>query len=572
MPKPVSQPAIAAAAACALAWAAAWQPAWAESVGAQRWAIATGHPTATAAGLAVLRDGGTAIDAAVAASLTLGVAEPYGSGLGGKLVLLYYDAASAEVTCVEALCESPEGLDAESFTDLPSSARKYGYQAVAVPGLPAGLHAAHQRWGAKPWAELVRPAERLAREGILVDETMRGLWSPHQKDLAADAQAARLYLVDGQTPPVGARLPNPELAETLARYAAGGADGFYTGETARRIVAAAQAAGSPLTLGDFADYRAEFVEPLSVNYHGYRVYSSPPPLTGGVTVLAALRAAELAGAPLPSERNAAYIDRFGRLLRAIYPPVTRNVADTPDAMAYCRRLLADEALKRLADFAQQIDPAEEDLDAPFVDEATLDDAPAAGTTHLTVIDSQGNMASLTQSLSLHFGAAVVPPGTGVLLNDSLSNFATNWTASPNYAGAAKRARSTVAPVIATRDGLPALAMGLPGGQRIPTMTLQIVADCLGAGAPLGEAFARPRFHLRRPTSSKQPENLIDLEEGAAEGELRRVRAALADLGWQTSLKPATGLYFGGGNGVMVLGRDRLMAVADDRRTNHAAGD
>ncbi|WP_197524762.1 gamma-glutamyltransferase family protein [Botrimarina hoheduenensis] len=548
-----------------------------DSVEATKWAIATGHPAATAAGLAVLRDGGNVVDAAIAASLTLGVAEPYGSGLGGKMVLLYHDATTGKVSCVLALCPSAAAMDVERFTELPGAARKYGYHAVGVPGLPAGLHAAYERWGTYPWAKLVAPAARLAEEGIVVSEEMRELWAPHQNDLANDAEACALYLLNKKTPPVGAKLRNADLAETLRRFADHGADGFYRGETAQRIVDAAQAAGAPLTSADFSGYKPRFTEPLAVNFNGHRVYSSPAPLTGGATVLAALRASEHMQGPLPIERNADYIDRFGRLLRVLYPRVTREVADTPEAEGVSWELLSEATLRSVAHDAARLNPdptaldpvnALRDREADEGIECEL----SAGTTHLVVADAAGNMVSLTQSLSLHFGAAVVAPGTGVVLNDSMSNFATGWRESPNYAGANKLARSTVSPVIATRDGLPTLAVGLPGGQRIPTMTLQIVADTLGARVPLEEAFRRPRFHLRRPITAKQPKNLVDLEEGATEEELATLRRELAQLGWATERKPANGLYFGGGNAIGYQPGGKLIAVADTRRTNSADGD
>ena len=549
---------------------AAAAPLSAQAVVAQKWAVATGHPEATAAGLGVLREGGNVMDAAVAASLTLGVAEPYGSGLGGKLVLLYRDGATGAVSCVVALCPAPQGVDREAFAELTARERKYGYHSVGVPGLPAGLHAAHAAWGSRPWAELVAPAERLAREGIVVSETMRGLWAPHVDDLAADPEASRLFLVDGRLPAVGDRLPNADLADTLARMAETGVDDFYRGETARRIAVAALAAGATLSMRDFAGYEPARPAPLAVNYRGYRIYSSPPPLTGGATVLATLRAAELMGGPQPTRRDATHIDRLARVLRMVYPRVTREVADTPEAAQLAAELLSDESLRSLAEEAAALDPAA--IEAAPVAEGEGDDSLSAGTTHLVIANAEGDMVSLTQSLSLHFGAAVVAPGTGVLLNDSMSNFATNWRGSPNAIAPGKRARSTVAPVIATRDGLPTLAMGLPGGQRIPTMTLQVLADHLGAGAPLDDALGRPRWHLRRPLNRRQPKNLVDLEEPADGGGLGPLRAALEDLGWQTQTKPANGLYFGGGNAIGYATGGRLIAVADPRRTNNAAGD
>lgn len=537
------------------------------------WAIATGHPEATHAGAEVLRGGGNVIDAAVAASLTLGVAEPYGSGLGGKLVLLNHDASTGEVTCIEALCPSPLKTDPVEFAALSSRDRKYGYRAVCVPGLPAGLHAAHERWGSKTWSDLTTSAVDLARQGVVVTEAMHGLWTPHQKDLAADPEAKRLYLVDGKTPAVGDRLANIDLADTLERLGKQGAEEFYRGETARRIVAAAKAAGAPMSLEDFATYKPNIGKPLAINYRGYRVYSSPPPLTGGVTVLAALKSQESAEWPAGKVRDAEYIDRLSRSLQVFYPGINEQIADTPGAAAYARQLLSDQSIESATRRALELDPADPAA-VPVASHrsGTLDDLPDASTTHLVVADAAGNMVSLTQSLSLHFGAAVIAPGTGVLLNDSMSNFATNWKASPNYIAAGKRPRSTVSPVLATRDGMAALTLGIPGGQRIPTTTLQLLVDTLGSDTPLDEAFNRDRFHLRRPITSTQPKNHIDIEEGEDPAETAAVRADLKARGWLTTGKRRNGSYFGGGNAIRFRPGGELFSVADPRRTNDAAAE
>ena len=267
-----------------------------QQVTAERYVVASGHPAATAVGLEVLRRGGNVIDAAVATSLALGVAEPYGSGLGGKLAMLYRDAATGKVYCIEALCSSAAATDPATFAQLSMNERQYGYQAAGVPGLTAGLYAAHQRWGSLPWAKLVEPAAQLAERGVEISPTMRSLFAPHRKQLKKDAEAARLYLVDDDTPPVGAVLPNADLARSLRMIAQGGPKAFYEGEIAQRIVAAAQAHGSPLSLDDFRNYRPRFTKPLAVCYRGHCVYSSPPPLTGGATVLATLKALEKASA------------------------------------------------------------------------------------------------------------------------------------------------------------------------------------------------------------------------------------------------------------------------------------
>ncbi|TWT90311.1 Gamma-glutamyltranspeptidase precursor [Pseudobythopirellula maris] len=571
----LSPPAIAAALVCIVSgWFAG--DAWAQQrIAAERGVVVTGHPDATAAGLAVLRAGGNAMDAAVAASLALGVAEPYGSGLGGKMVLLHREATGGEIGCVEALCPSPAATDVKAFAALSSAKRSRGYHSACVPGLPAGLYAAHQKWGSKPWGELFDDAIRLAEEGVTVSEEMRDLMAPHEKRLAANPETAPIYLVDGRLPRVGERFSNPDLAGTLRRYRDGGAKGFYTGETAERIVAAAQAAGARLSLDDFRSFQPRFSEPLAINLRGYRVYSSPPPLTGGATVLAVLKGLEQADWPTAAPRDAAYIDRIGRLLQVFYPRISKSAADTPDAARLTRELLADDSIAAAVELAANLDPQDPKaslVGAHAATGATLDDRDDASTTHLVVIDSSGEMVSLTQSLSLHFGACVAPPGTGVLLNDSMSNFAIRTKSSPNYLAPGKRPRSTVAPVLVTRDGLPVLALGIPGGQRIPTTTIQLLADVLLTDTPLEQSFGRPRFHLRRPSTSKQPPNVIDLEEGASADELATLREELETLGWRTERKPHNGHYFGGGNAARFLAGGRLEGVADDRRTNFADGD
>ena len=542
-----------------------------------KWAVATGHPEATRAGLKVLRSGGNVIDAAVAASLTLGVAEPYGSGLGGKLVLLYHDASTGKVSCIEALCPSAAATDPEEFAALSSKERKYGYRSICVPGLPAGIYAAHKKWGTQPWESLVTPAEQLARSGIVVSAKMRALFEPHESDLAADADAAKLFLIDGRTPEVGARLPNEDLADVLQRFAERGADGFYRGETAERIVSAAQAGGSALCLEDFNSYEPRFSEPLAISYRAYRVYSSPPPLTGGATVLAVLKAQAALEWAKQQPRDAQYIDRLGRTLQFFYPKISEAIGDTPTALQLTHDILSDRMSRAAVEDVQKSAPAGSNLEPVAhkdwsFDGGTIDDGPDASTTHLVIADDKGNMVSLTQSLSLHFGAAIVPPGTGLLLNDSMSNFATTWKTSPNYVAGGKRPRSTVAPVIATRDGMPALALGIPGGQRIPTTTIQLLVDVLGSQVPIDEAFDRPRFHLRRPVAANQPDNFIDLEYEGDVHKLAELRKDLKARGWLTKPRTRNGLYFGGGNAVQYLPGGKMIAVADTRRTNHAAGE
>lgn len=537
-------------------------------VTAERFVVVTGHPDATAAALDVLTRGGNVMDAAVTASMCVGVAEPYGSGLGGKLMLLYRDGATGKVSAIEAMCAAPATLDSAKFAGLRARERNLGYTSVAVPGLVAGLHAAHEKWGSKPWREVVEPAAELAERGVTIDEKSRRFYRAKATQLKRDPETARLYLVDGAAPAVGTVMKNADLARSLRLIADGGPRAFYEGEISDRIVAAAQAAGSPLSRDDFHSFEPRCSEPLVVHYNGYEVYSCPPPLTGGTTVLASLRALEhLESLDAAAARDANYIDRVGRVLLALYPRITATIADAPSSFPEARVLLGAKSARTVAAEARAVDPNNPYGDHAPIGEATNDDRPDASTTHLTIADRDGNIVCLTQSLSYHFGACVIAPGTGFLLNDSMSNFSTRDPDGVNHAVPGKRERSTIAPIIATRDGKPALALGIPGGQRIPTTTLQLVVDILGYDVPLAEAFDRPRFHVRRPVGSDELPNIVDLENDAP----AELDQELQKLGWKTTRKKRNGSYFGGGNAVIYQADGKLKGVADLRRTNFAAG-
>jgi len=257
------------------------------------------------------------------------------------------------------------------------------------------------------------------------------------------------------------------------------------------------------------------------------------------------------------------------VLLALYPPVTAEIADTPQSFLDARKLLGARSSRQIAAQARVVDPTD-----PYggkvpagIGEPSGDSRPDASTTHLTIADCDGNIVCLTQSLSYHFGACTIAPGTGILLNNSMSNFSTRDPSGVNFVAPNKRERSTIAPIIATCDGKPALALGIPGGQRIPTTTLQLVIDVLGDNVPLAEAFNRSRFHVRRPRGSDEAPNIVDLEEDAP----AELEADLQQRGWKTVRMRRNGSYFGGGNGVMYQSDGKLLGVADPRRANFAAG-
>jgi gamma-glutamyltranspeptidase/glutathione hydrolase len=482
------------------------------------------------------------------------------------MVMLYRDAASGEVQCVEATCAAPAALDVDAYRNLPLTQRRFGYTSAGVPALPAGLWLAHEKWGSVAWPDLVAPAVELAEHGVEFTSAMRRLCKPDVWTMRDDPEAARLYLTDGESLPAGAVMQNRDLAGTLRRLAAGGPAGFYAGKTAERIVAAAQAHGSPLTLDDLSNYQAKLVTPLSALYRGHRVYTSPPPQLGGLTVLMTLKALEKRPLENVGPRDVDYIDAVSRMLLSVYPRVDRYVADVPDVRRTARRLLSKASIAQVLADAAVVDPAHPRAHEERIFE-TADDLVDASTVHLTIADNRGNIVSLTQSLSFHFGAGVVAPGTGILLNNSLANFSVEDD-SINCVAGGKRPRSTVAPMIVTRDDQPVMALGIPGGQRIPTTSIQLMVDVLDFEMPLVEAFAQPRFHVRRPVQLGQPANVVDLEGDAPP----ETEESLTASGWQVVRWQGDGRYFGGGNAVSFQPDGTLLGIADARRDNQGFGE
>jgi gamma-glutamyltranspeptidase/glutathione hydrolase len=527
--------------------------------------VVAGHPEAAQAGLATLRAGGNAIDAAVAVSLALGVAEPYGSGLGGKLMLLYYEAATGKTHAVDAM-DAAGSLDVAAYLRRPEEDRSYGYGSVCVPGLAAGLWAAHEKWGRLPWADDVAPALRLAREGFAILPKSREFFAEQEKKLRrGDAEIARLYLPDGRLPAVGTRLANPDLARTLDLLARHGRDGFYRGPVAAALVAAAQAGGGSLTLGDLAHYEARLVDPIGLDFRGYHLLAGPPPTSGAplfLTIMKVLEDEPFVG-PLRSPAN---LDKVGRVWREVQPLVQAGIADAPEALFNYEKLVAPDSIRALRAKARLAEPPARRV--AWTDDSGASAALAAATTHFAVADAAGNIVCATQSLSLHFGAGVVPPGTGVVLNDSMSNFAFHDPGSLNYVAPGKRPRSTIAPTLVLRAGRPVLAIGIPGASRIPTALLQALLDRLALDRPLAEAIGDTRVHFDR-NWRKDDEESLEAERSlpaADAAELRR-------LGWKVELSEAagTGRTFGGINAIEVLPGGGYLGYADPRRTNAAAG-
>lgn len=529
--------------------------------------VVAGHPEAAQIGLEVLRAGGNAMDAVVATSLALGVAEPYGSGLGGKCAILYYDAGSGKVWFIDGLDAAGGAFDVEVLAAMSSSERAEGGAGVGVPGLVAALALGHGKWGSQPWSELVTPSAELSERGFRMIPGMDTFFRRRIERIGSHPETRRIYLPDGGVPGTGTRVPNRDLARTLRLVAEEGPAGFYEGEVAKKIVEAVRVGGGALSLADFRNYTARLGEPVSVCVEGVTVYGGGLPTTGGTTALLALKALETHAWDIREGfRSVENLDAWARILRHVYPRIQAAMADSPGSPDAWREMITPAALAELRAASGLSDLSAGESEAVAAAANSGKPALDGWTTHFVVADSLGNVASVTQSLSHHFGSGVTAPGTGVVLNNSLKNFSFSDPEGVNYGAPGKRPRSTIAPVIALEAGRPVFALGLPGGGRIPTSTLAVLVDHLYFDRRLGDAIAAPRVHLVRDWSPDPVSRILELESGLPEPVTGELRA----LGWE--LRLVTDSEFFGGMNAVEIGEDgRITGWADDRRTNFAIG-
>ena len=522
--------------------------------------VVSGSPQSTEAGIRILKEGGTAADAAVAVSLTLGVTEPFNSGLGGKLVILYYDASNRKISYIDAIETAPAGMSVESMRALSSSDRSRGWHSVAIPGCAAGLELMHKKWGKLPWKELVKPAVGYAREGFPLAEKQIVEFGNKFDLVTKDPEAAKIYYPVGKVPEKNAILKNPDLAKTMESMGDKGPQEFYLGEIADKLVTASKKGGGSFAKEDFKNYKARELPPLLQDYKSYRIYAGAPPVTGGATVLLTLKSLEPKDWSNTISMSLARIEQVARAWQNIYPVVSSNLADTEDRTERINKVFSKESLTDLAKKALDAAPSSPNE----TEEATPE---SAETTHFIVIDKAGNIVCATQSLSLHWGAAVVASGTGILLNDSLSNFGFGTKKYVNSAEPGKRPRSTMAPVIVIEKGKPVIAIGSPASDRIPTGVYQVLSNMIDFAMDPIAAIDQPRFHLNRAKSLSEPKNALELEEG-----FDPTLAEELKKNWKTSFKQKNQYFFGSVNVVRILPDGKREAFADERRTNVAAGE
>jgi gamma-glutamyltranspeptidase / glutathione hydrolase len=461
-------------------------------------AIASAHALATDAGFEVLARGGNAFDAAIAVSSTLSVVEPISSGIGGGGFFLLHDARSGRDVFLDARETAPAAATPERYLDadgeLDRDRATNGPWSAGIPGLPAALVHLADNYGRLPLSTSLAPAIRIAREGFEVYPRMERGYQRRAAVMERYPGTRAVFLADGDPPMTGEILRQPDLARTLELLGERGFDGFYRGEVARLLLAAVSAEGGEWTAEELAGYRVREREPLAFDYRGWRIVTAPPPSSGGVALAQMLQVLE--GWDLQALAPAQRTHLMVEAMRRAYRDRTIYLGD-PDFVRVPVARLTDPAYAaglRATIHPGRATPSEllSGQPAPLEDDET---------THFSIIDAEGNRVATTQTVNLLYGSGLVAPGTGVLLNNEMDDFALR-PGTPNAFGVmgfdanapapGKRMLSSMTPTIMESPDTIAV-LGAPGGSRIIT---QVLIGILGfdAGLPAQQVAALPRFH------------------------------------------------------------------------------
>jgi gamma-glutamyltranspeptidase/glutathione hydrolase len=533
-------------------------------------AAATVDVLASQAAIGVLRQGGNAVDAAVAAAAVLNVVEPYSSGIGGGGFMVVYDADRRRVDTVDHRETAPKAFRPDSFAGIPFAERVTSGLGVGVPGTVAGWELALDRYGTKPLRELLEPAIRVAERGFTVDQTFADQTAANLTRFRAFTSTRALYLTrDGSVPPVGSRLRNPDMARTLRLIARHGAKVFYEGEIADAIAATVVhppiAPGTTLrirpglmTADDLARYEALVRAPARSTYRGLSLYGMAPPSSGASTIGETLNIVE--GFPMRRLPRAEALHDWLEASRLAYADRGAYVGDPAFVDVPLSGLLSKgfAAERRcLIGPAAATSPVPPGDPTPPFDHDCSTTSPPAGTsapeglstTHLTVADAHGGIVSYTFTIEQTGGSGIVVPGYGFLLNNELTDF--DDPPSPNAPAGGKRPRSSMSPTIVFERGRPVLALGSPGGATIITTVEQILLGVVDFGMTLPEAVAAPRISQRNRTVTDAEPAFMTTPEAA---DLRARGHAFAEVA-----------EIGAATGIALAPRGRFTAVAEPVR-------
>ena len=520
---------------------------------------------ASAVGVEVMREGGNAVDAAVATAFALAVTYPTAGNIGGGGFLVYRPAAG-EPAAYDFRETAPGASSPTMFLrdgDYDPVLHHSSHLAVGVPGTVAGLHLAWTEHGSRPWPSLVEPAVRLARDGFEVSDALARSLAGVLPRMAAYAASVAQFSKDGEPYRAGEVLRQPDLARTLERIAEQGPDGFYRGETAALVEREMTAGGGIMTGADLADYRAVRRTPIAGVYRGYDVLSMPPISSGGAAIIQMLNILEHDDLAASGFGSAATVHLMIEAMRRAYADRARHLGDPAFNPAMPVERLTSKVYA--AELRRTIDPVRASVSSP---ESFEWPGEGGETTHLSVVDGARNAVSLTYTLEQGYGSKITVPGAGFLLNNEMGDFNAGpgittdsglIGTAPNLAEPGKRMLSSMSPTIVTRDGRLVLVTGSPGGRTIINTVLQTILNVVDFGMNVQEAVDAPRIHhqwlpdvTRYERWGLSPDTLALLERRGHTMVETRVQGAVSAIFYDA-------------------GEDVLEGAEDRRRTSAAVG-
>jgi gamma-glutamyltranspeptidase/glutathione hydrolase len=481
---------------------AAWpHPLDAREVVAAHGMVVSDAPLASRVGADVLRRGGSAIDAAVATAFALAVTLPSAGNVGGGGFAVV--SVNGQAAALDFRETAPAAATRNMYLDDNGGATERsitGHLAAGVPGSVAGLWALHQKFGTKPWADLLAPAIALAEQGFTVDADFSSAIADEAKRLSKFPASAALFLPGGTSPATGSRWSAPELARVLHRIASGGREGFYKGETAALIVGEMKKGGGIITRQDLEGYEAKWRDPVTFTYRGHQVISMPPPSSGGVTLAMIAQQLEAYDLSRLGWHSAPAIHVQAEAMRRAFA-VRNDVLGDPDFVRLDGARLSSKAFARALQASISLEHA---TPSSQVSGRTGNSHDGPHTTHFSVVDAAGNAVALTTTINSGFGSAVTVGGAGFLLNNEMDDFAAK-PGSPNQFGLVQGEANAIAPgkrmlsamtpsIVIGADGKPAIVTGASGGPFIITTAWEIISNILDYGMSAGSAMSAPRMH------------------------------------------------------------------------------
>ena len=517
--------------------ALARQPGYQETAHGNKGMIAAVEPFAAEAGLEIFRQGGNAVDAAVAVAFALAVTHPQAGNLGGGGFMLIHLADGTDVM-VDFRETAPGAATADMYLGpdgkLAKGASTHGWRSAGVPGSVAGLTLALEKYGTLPLETVMAPAVRLARKGFPVSTRLAQQLRENAPRLSRNAESRRIFLREGKYYEPGEKLVQKDLARTLRRIAKKGPSEFYDGAVAADFVRESQYSAGLITREDLRGYRAIIREPLRGSFRGHTILAPAPPSSGGVALLETLNMLEVLQGPKDAPAEVETLHLLAEVSRRAFADRAQYLADTDFAEVPVAGLISkDYAAAVAAGVNREKATASASLDSPdprrFGASAANVRHESDNTTHLSVMDSAGNAVALTTTLNDSFGSGITIPGLGFLLNNVMDDFTTQpgvpnelfklVQSDANQIEPGKRPVSSMTPTIVLRDGQPVLSLGSPGGGRIITAVAQVVLNRLQFGDDLALAIARPRLHHQW-----LPDALYVEEDGFTDAQLDALRA------------------------------------------------